>query len=416
MNQNIVVLGSNDANCQRIKETLRRRFRNASVSIDDSRRGGSSDEIYVIPQDVEATSEASNQENPIASLEERTRRAEFLFETTRILSSSHTLPEMLNQTVARSQEVLGETAMLILLEPTPRLQSIVSKNHEQVLQLLTFIINSRPSELETALQKLLNSGEPLFIPELGVEGELPHSITVLARQLQFRSMIATVIKTDSRNVGVFITASSKSNDFTPAQLSLCGEFSQAIGTALEKVETIRQLEERANRDSLTGLYNTRFFSEAILREIARAERQHSPLSLLLIDIDDFKKINDTQGHVAGNEVLKNLAWIFQRAVRITDVLVRVGGDEFGVLLPGTDLAGAMHVAENIRSRVEAYDGFQASGSKTGPTVSIGLAQYLRGAGADVLQIQADQALYRAKELSKNRVEVFDPNTFRQVGT
>jgi PleD family two-component response regulator len=75
----------------------------------------------------------------------------------------------------------------------------------------------------------------------------------------------------------------------------------------------------------------------------------------------------------------------------------------------------MHVAENIRSRVEAYEGLQVSGSKTGPTVSVGLAEYLRGSGADVLQIQADQALYRAKELSKNRVEAFDPDTFRQEG-
>src|SRR5207245_2679290 len=170
---------------------------------------------------------------------------------------------------------------------------------------------------------------------------------------------------------------------------------------MEKVEIIRQLEERANKDSLTGLYNTRFFSEAILREIARAERQHLPLSLLLIDIDDFKKINDTHGHIAGNDVLKNLAQIFQRAARITDVLVRLGGDEFAVLLPGTDLAGATHVAENIRSRVEGPDGTIGTGSKTGPTVSIGLAEYLRGSGAEVLQIQADQALYRAKELSKN---------------
>jgi diguanylate cyclase (GGDEF)-like protein len=212
---------------------------------------------------------------------------------------------------------------------------------------------------------------------------------------------------------VFISVSSKANDFSPAQLSLSKEFCQAIGTALEKVEIIRQLEERANKDSLTGLYNTRFFSEAIVREIARAERQHAPLSLLLIDIDDFKKINDAHGHIAGNDVLKKLAHIFQRAVRITDVLVRVGGDEFGVLLPGTDLAGARHVAENIRSRVDVADGLLGFGSKTGPSVSIGVAEYLRGSGPELLQIQADQALYRAKELSKNRVEVFDPNTFRQ---
>ena len=323
---------------------------------------------------------------------------------------------MLNEAVARSQEVLGETAMLILLEPTPRLQSVVSRNHDQVLQLLTFIINTRPAELDTVLQKLLTSAEPLFIRDLGADGELPHSITVLARQLQFRSMIATVIRTDQRNFGVFISASSKADDFTPVQLSLSQEFCQTIATALEKIEIIRQLEARANRDSLTGLYNTRFFSEAILREIARAERQQSPLSLLLIDIDDFKKINDSYGHIAGNDVLKNLAQIFQRTVRITDVLVRCGGDEFGVLLPGTDLAGATHVAENIRSLVEAADSASGSAMKTTTTVSIGLAEYVRGTGAEALQIHADQALYRAKELSKNRVEVFDPGSLRQVGT
>jgi diguanylate cyclase (GGDEF)-like protein len=416
MNQNIVVVGSNDANCQRIKDTLRRRFRSASVYVDDSQRGRNDNDIFVFAHAVEVTTDSSGKEtSDTLSLEERTRRAEFLFETTRILSSSHPLPEVLNQAVARSQDVLGETAMLILLEPTPRLQSVVSKNHEQVLQLLTFIINTRPSELETALQKLLTGGEPLFIPDLGVEGELPHSITVLARQLQFRSMIATVIKSDQQNFGVFISASSKANDFSPAQLSLSKEFCEAVGIALEKVEIIRQLEERANKDSLTGLYNTRFFSEAIVREIARAERQHAPLSLLLIDVDDFKKVNDAHGHIAGNDVLKKLAQIFQRAVRITDVLVRVGGDEFGVLLPGTDLAGAMHVAENIRSRAEVAEGPLGSGSKTWPSVSIGVAEYLRGSGSEVLQMQADQALYRAKELSKNRVEVFDPNTFR-LGT
>src|SRR5262245_40584604 len=407
MNQNIVVVGSNDANCQRIKYTLRRRLRNASVYVDASQRGANDTDILIFARGTDENGEPiSNQAPDNVSLQERTRRAEFLFETTRILSSSQSLSEVLNQTVARSQEVLGETAMLILLEPTPRLQSVVSRNHEQVLQLLTFIINTRPTELETALQKLLARSEPLFIPDLGVEGELPHSITVLARQLQFRSMLATVIKTDHRNFGVFISASSKTNDFAPAQLGLAQEFCQAIAIALEKVEIIRQLEERANKDSLTGLYNTRFFSEAILREIARAERQHLPLSLLLIDIDDFKKINDTHGHIVGNEVLKNLALIFQRAVRITDVLVRIGGDEFGVLLPGTDVSGAMHVAENIRSRVET----------AGTTVSIGGAEYLRGSGPEVLQIQADQALYRAKELAKNRVEMFDPNTSRQVGT
>src|SRR5262245_56293859 len=106
MNQNIVVVGSNDANCQRIKETLRRRFKNASVYVDDTQRGSYND-IFVLAGGLEAAAESSPKEIPdTTSLEERTRRAEFLFETTRLLSSSHSLSDVLNQVVSRTQDVL----------------------------------------------------------------------------------------------------------------------------------------------------------------------------------------------------------------------------------------------------------------------------------------------------------------------
>jgi diguanylate cyclase (GGDEF)-like protein len=420
MNQRIYVVGSNDANCHRIKDTLRRRFRNAHVYVNDSLPAHNENDIVIFAdnpgserQILDLGSESPVPVNQVkADLEERTRRAEFLFETTRILSSSQSLPEMLDQVVARSKEVLGETAFLVMLEPTPRLQSVASSNHDQVLQLLTFIINSRPTDLNALLEKVLISPQPLYIPDLRLDGDLPHSITLAARQLQLGAVVVSIIKTDHRNFGLFISASSKPNAFTESQLALSQEFSRALGSAIENVEIIRQLEERANTDSLTGLYNTRFFSEAILREIARAERHQAPLSLLLIDIDDFKGINDNQGHLAGNQVLKGIAQIFQRAVRITDIVVRIGGDEFGVLLPGTDVAGARHVAENIRSRIEASDELSGKALSQAVTVSIGVAEYVPGSGAEAWQIRADQALYRAKELSKNRVEVCESGSLK----
>jgi diguanylate cyclase (GGDEF)-like protein len=127
-----------------------------------------------------------------------------------------------------------------------------------------------------------------------------------------------------------------------------------------------------------------------------------------VDIDDFKRVNDIHGHIAGNEALKSLAQILQQAVRMTDLVFRCGGDEFGVVLEGTDLSGALRVGENIRRGVEAAEFLPGRMAKSELTVSIGASEYVAGLGAEMLMTRADQALYRAKELSKNNVQAYDP--------
>jgi diguanylate cyclase (GGDEF)-like protein len=413
MEQHIFVIGSNDANCRRIKETLRRRFKNAAVQVNGPQSALVKDRILVVAdsQDREVDSSATH-----PRLEERIARAEFLFEATRRLSFSNSLPQMLNEAVTLSQDVLGDTAFVILMEgDQARLQCATSKNYGQLTQSLISIINSRPPELEILLQTLLAGGEALFIPDLET-AELPHAIIALAKQLQFKSIIATPIKKDGRVFGVFISASSKPNHLTEAQAALSQEFSQAIAVAVEKNEMVTQLEQKANTDSLTGLYNTRFFTEVVAREVARAERHQTPLSLLLVDIDNFKRVNDVHGHIAGNEALNSLAQILQQAVRMTDLVFRCGGDEFGVVLEGTDLNGALRVGENIRGRVEAAEFLPGKMLKSELTVSIGASEYVAGLGAEMLLTRADQALYRAKELSKNNVQPYDAGSLRQTGS
>ena len=408
MEQRIYVIGSNDANCRRIKETLRRRFKNAAVQVKSAPQSTLVKDKIMVVADSQDREKDSSSTHP--HLEERIARAEFLFEATRRLSFSNSLPQMLNEAVTLSQDVLGDTAFVILMDgDQPRLQCATSRNYEQLTQSLISIINSRPPELEILLQGLLAGGEALFIPDLET-AELPHAIIALAKQLQFKSIVATPIKKDQRVFGVFISASSKPNHLTEAQAALSQEFSQAIAVAVEKTEIVTQLEQRANTDSLTGLYNTRFFNEVLAREVGRAERQQSPLSLLLVDIDDFKRVNDVHRHLAGNEALNSLAQILQQAVRMTDLVFRCGGDEFGVVLGGTDLNGALRVGENIRRRVEEAEFLPGKMLKSELTVSIGASEYVAGVGAETLLTRADQALYRAKELSKNNVQAYDPSS------
>jgi len=155
----------------------------------------------------------------------------------------------------------------------------------------------------------------------------------------------------------------------------------------------KQFEELATIDGLTGLYNRRHFDVLAEAEWKRFRRYRRPLSLILIDIDQFKEINDRRDHEAGDVVLKKLATISMEGKRSTDIVARLGGDEFVVLLPETDLQQARSVAERILGATE---------SLSGVTFSIGVAEAtLRMSGIEALLRSADRALYSAKSAGKS---------------
>jgi diguanylate cyclase (GGDEF)-like protein len=159
-------------------------------------------------------------------------------------------------------------------------------------------------------------------------------------------------------------------------------------------------------DGLTKLHNHRFFQDHLTREIRRVERSQEPLSILVIDIDDFKRLNDRQGHAAGDEVLSRIAQILNSAVRGSDLCARYGGEEFVILAPGTDTAGAYLIAEKVRTAI-AESSFIVDDSlrPLRVTVSIGVAAF-NGNRKRFFQ-KADQALYRAKADGKNCVVVHE---------
>lgn len=168
-----------------------------------------------------------------------------------------------------------------------------------------------------------------------------------------------------------------------------------------------QLERAATTDPLTGLYNRRYFIETAERELARARRYSKPLSVLMLDIDHFKRINDTYGHPVGDEVLKLLARQAAPQLRKLDVLARLGGEEFAVLLSETGGDGAALLAERLRKSLSELT-VRAMGATLKFTVSIGCAEVMvNSQGEDILSAleRADEALYRAKESGRNRVVV-----------
>ena len=183
---------------------------------------------------------------------------------------------------------------------------------------------------------------------------------------------------------------------------------QALQKQLDEINALqRQLSDQANRDALTGLYNRRYLDSTLERELARCQREGLPLSLMLIDLDHFKRINDTYGHQAGDEVLKQLADMLSAQARSADVVCRFGGEEFLLLLPNMPQAVALERAEQWR-RDFAANTIVFGEFRMQAKLSIGLASYPgHGTSPQALIRSADRALYRAKTEGRHRIVVAD---------
>ena len=166
-----------------------------------------------------------------------------------------------------------------------------------------------------------------------------------------------------------------------------------------------QLSELANHDSLTGLWNRRVIIERLDQEIARAARQGSPLGAILLDIDHFKRINDSWGHAQGDEVLRRVAKVLRESVRPYDCVGRYGGEEFLIVAADCDVAETLIIAERVRCTLAASP-IPTAGGAVAVTASLGVSAVRAGAelDANALIAAADRALYRAKNLGRNRVE------------
>ena len=230
---------------------------------------------------------------------------------------------------------------------------------------------------------------PVFSPRIKVRGA--------------KSLLAIPLLEEGKVIGSFTLLCREPNIFSEHEIQIFDVLGNQIAISLEKARIYQQVEELAVTDGLTSLANHRRFQEKLREEFARAVRHPEPVSLVLLDLDHFKKINDRYGHPAGDAVLRGLARILKTSAREIDLAARYGGEEFALLLPNTDSGGAVKLAERIRKLTEQSAFPIEGGGKIGVTVSAGVACFPEDAGnPQELLERADYSLYVAKEKGRNR--------------
>lgn len=191
-------------------------------------------------------------------------------------------------------------------------------------------------------------------------------------------------------------------DFEKKLKILNPEVKKNISLLLKQIEhNIDHLYELATIDEKTGVYNNKFFRNIAEMELDKAKREIGPLSLLIIDLDNFKKLNDTYGHLVGDDMLKRLGFVLKNNTRKYDIVSRFGGEEFVILLPNTSIKRAKIVCERMRRAVQN----DREMKKYSVTFSGGLTEYKKGDSVKKMQLRADKAVYKAKKNGKNRIEI-----------
>ncbi len=218
---------------------------------------------------------------------------------------------------------------------------------------------------------------------------------------EVRSLIAVPLKSGGEIIGMLSAQSYQVGAYNHEDLEILELLAAQAAIAIKNTQLLAKMEYMARTDSLTGLLNRRAFDERLTDEIGRAQRYEFSISLLMIDVDDFKLFNDKYGHSKGDEHLKQIANLLLNSVRQPDLVSRIGGEEFSVILPHTIKIGGSELAERIRGTVEqAFIDIAAPGG----TVSIGLAEYPQDASTlEELYHMADLAMFCAKKEGKNQV-------------
>jgi len=251
------------------------------------------------------------------------------------------------------------------------------------------------------VEKVLSSGMPYINNSYSFELRVPFS----KDSVFIKSILCYPLVHKGEKIGAIELINKTTGAFTPEDQSLMETMLNPLAVAVRTVEMFENAERLTITDDLTKLYNYRYLRSYLEADVKRCLRYKKKVSLLFIDVDGFKRINDTFGHLVGSQALAEMGQVFRRIVRETDVVGRYGGDEFVIVLPETPLNGAMVIAERIRKKVEECE-FVAQNLSIRLTVSLGIANCPKHTlTAEGLIKKADAAMYRAKELSKNSIKV-----------
>ncbi len=330
-----------------------------------------------------------------ANREQRQRFVELsaVHEVSRRLSEASRLGEVLSYVLDGAIRLTGAEAGLIWrLDDQDRF--FLAASHNIPAERVSL---HPPNAPDSVSRRILTSGRPLRVPDVQILGrarwpvEVPH----------LHALLGIPLRSEGRAYGSLLVLNRATDFFRPENERILEVIAAQAAAAIARAEALEEAQRLAITDALTGLYNTRYFTGRLEAEIQRASRYGHTLSLLIVDSDALKLVNDHLGHAAGNDLLVSLAATIQSNVRASDLVARFGGDEFVILQPESSIEAAVATADRIRTA--AYAAVDVAGVER--SVSVGVAMYpAHAADSDGLFQQADAALYRAKRMGKNRVE------------
>ena len=224
-----------------------------------------------------------------------------------------------------------------------------------------------------------------------------------------KSHLTLPLTLEKEILGCISINSEQPNAFDAQDLQFFSVIGYQMAATIEHLQRLSSIKNLAIYDTLTGLYNRRYFEERFGTEVQQSFTNKTPLSLILIDIDHFKKVNDTFGHPEGDKILRGVASLLKNSVRKKDTVARYGGEEFILILPEAGVEAASMIAERIRKLVESTR-FDVGNAHLNATISLGISSLPshRARSKDELVKMADLALYRAKREGRNRVSLYDP--------
>jgi two-component system cell cycle response regulator len=255
----------------------------------------------------------------------------------------------------------------------------------------------------------LDKDEYSQIPFSYFRDNFPDAV-MIERLAQLSTDVIVPLRTDKGSIGILLLPKSGTGQTYGLQdIQYITRIVRFASIALENASLFRQ----ATTDRMTGLFSHHFFEKTLDEELERARRYKSTFSLVMFDIDHFKKFNDAYGHLQGDRIIRDIAKLLCKSIRQVDFPARYGGEEFAVILPAVDVKGALVVAERLRKKVETY-AFPAAdgGAALHVTISVGVTEFEAESAYAPTEIirEADRALYQSKERGRNRVTVSSPRS------
>lgn len=334
------------------------------------------------------------------AIKERTSQLSALNQVAVAITSSLSLRDILDEIMRRGILLTGAKASCVAFydQGTQRFKEWVTQGlSEHFVKNMAFRPGGLADEAFTTGTYILSNDRPAT----------RHKLSKLAHKESLRSFICLPLTSHDRHLGVVYFYRTDRDTFTAEEIELLTTFASLAAGAIENARLHERLAGEARTDALTTLYNRREFDARLAEEQARAKRYGKPYAFMMLDIDRFKQVNDTYGHVAGDAVLKALADIIRGQLREADIPARYGGEEFAVIFPEIGGGAAKQVAERARRAIAATPFRLPDGREIGVTVSIGVSCYPKCADTPREVVDcADRALYVAKVAGRNHVVMY----------